>query len=670
MSDQNSPDSPKGPLDVALVHAERLLRRDPALAVEQADAILASAPHHPVAQLIKGVALRAQGRVGESRTVLLTLAGQQPQSAEAQFELGRTLMAAAEADAATQALQRAVALKDQFPSAWGALGDIYFERGSLGEADAAYLNQVRTSASNPVLMQAAVALGENKLAPAESLLREHLKLNPTDVAAIRMLAEVAARLGRYGDSEKLLTRALELAPSFAPARHNLALVLMRQGKFAESMREIDALREASPENPSYRALHAAGLARLGDYAASIALYKEAVSEQPNQPLLWLSYGHALKTAGLSEQAIGAYRKACELDPNLGDAYWSLANLKTFRFSSAEIAAMRAALGRELLEDDRFHLHFALGKALEDAGDYEESFRHYTEGAKQRRARVDYDADHTSDQVARTKTLMTTDFLASRRALGAPVSDPIFVIGLPRSGSTLIEQILSSHSAIEGTMELPDIPALVRELGETKLRSQPSKYPEVLAELSAERLRALGESYIERTRAQRQTDKPLFIDKLPNNWLHAGLIMLILPNAKIIDARRHPMATCFSAFKQHFARGQTFTYDLAELGRYYRDYVDLMAHFDAVAPGRIHRVNYERVVTDTEAEVRKALAYCGVDFEPACLTFYATERAVRTASSEQVRRPIFNEGLDQWRNYERWLGPLRDALGPVVGDYSF
>ncbi len=329
--------------------------------------------------------------------------------------------------------------------------------------------------------------------------------------------------------------------------------------------------------------------------------------------------------------------------------------------------MRQALARELSEDDRFHMHYALGKALEDAGDYAQSFAQYAEGAARRRACVDYDPEFTTDQVGRMKAVSTRDFLAQRSGMGPPARHPIFVVGLPRSGSTLIEQILSSHSMIEGTTELPDIGAISRELGERKLRSQPTKYPEVLADLDAHQWRALGESYIERTRIQRRTQKPMFIDKMPNNWLHVGLIMLILPNAKIIDARRQAMATCFSAFKQHFARGQAFTYDLGELGRYYRDYVELLAHFDDVAPERVHRVQYERLVSDTEAEVRAVLDYCRAPFEPACLRFYATERAVRTASSEQVRRPIFREALDQWRRYEPWLGLLREALGPALAE---
>jgi len=321
----------------------------------------------------------------------------------------------------------------------------------------------------------------------------------------------------------------------------------------------------------------------------------------------------------------------------------------------------ALAGGALSEEDRFHLHFALGKALEDRGRAEPAFAHYAEGNRLRRAGIDYDPEEISGHVRRSTALFTAGFLAAREGQGCPAPDPIFILGMPRAGSTLIEQILASHPQVEGTMELPDIPALAKGLGARKLKSEPSAYPECLADLGADQLRALGEDYLETTRVQRKTDRPFFIDKMPNNWAHVGLIRLILPNARIIDARRHPLACCFSNFKQHFARGQGFSYDLAELGLYYRDYVTLMAHFDAVQPGRIHLMLNEALIDDPEAEVRRLLDHLGLPFDPACLRFHENERAVRTASSEQVRRPINREGIDAWRAYELWLGPLKDAL---------
>ncbi|MEO8741691.1 MAG: sulfotransferase, partial [Lysobacteraceae bacterium] len=367
----------------------------------------------------------------------------------------------------------------------------------------------------------------------------------------------------------------------------------------------------------------------------------------------------------------AYRKSIALDPDFGEAYWSLANLKTFHFSDNDVATMRRQLERnDLIQEHRYHFEFALGKALEDAADYAGSFGHYLQGNALRRESTFYSADDTSLRVARSKLCYTKAFFDQRAGFGAEARDPIFIVGLPRAGSTLIEQILSSHSAVEGTMELPEIISMTRDLrqqADAEGRAG-NGYIDVLAGMDAAELRMLGEQYIERTRIHRKSAAPHFIDKMPNNFFHLGLIHLALPNAKIIDARRHPLACCFSGFKQHFARGQGFTYDIEDIGRYYRDYVELMAHFDDVLPGRVHRVIYENMVDDTEAEVRRLLDYCGLPFDPECLRFFENERPVRTASSEQVRKPIYREGIDHWRHYEAWLGPLKTALGPVLAAY--
>jgi tetratricopeptide (TPR) repeat protein len=394
-----------------------------------------------------------------------------------------------------------------------------------------------------------------------------------------------------------------------------------------------------------------------------------LADYPRQPKVWMSLGHALKTANHNAESIAAYRRCIELAPHFGEVWWSLANLKTFQFTDEEVGTMQAQLQRtDLSNDDRFHFHFSLGKALEDAGEYEESFRHYLEGNRLRRLLIRYDATENSAHVARSKKLFTREFFAERADFGFPAADPIFIVGLPRSGSTLIEQMLASHPHVEGTQELPDISMIARMVGKRTTRPEGSAYPRALARFSSAELHALGEKYLAQTRIQRKTQRPLFIDKMPNNFAHVGLIHLILPNARIIDARRHPLGCCFAGFKQHFARGQSFTYDLTEIGRYYRDYVALMAHFDAVLPGRVHRVIYENMVEDTEAEVRRLLAYCGLPYDEAVLRFHENQRAVRTASSEQVRRPIFREGIDQWRHFEPWLAPLKGALGNVVSAY--
>jgi tetratricopeptide (TPR) repeat protein len=548
-----------------------------------------------------------------------------------------------------------------------ALGRKLRAAGDDEAAERAELDAIRASTQDPVLIEAAMALMDGELAAAEHILRPRLKANPWDVAAIRMMAELAGRLGRYSDAENLLRRALELAPGFAAARANLATVLYRQNRPADAIAVLDQLLDGEPDNIAHRNLKAAALGRIGGFEEAIALYEEVLQRFP-QPKIWMSYGHVLKTVGRQADSVAAYRRALELAPGLGEVWWSLANLKTVKFSVEDLKVMTTALGREdISAEDRFHLHFALGKAHEDAGDPAASFAHYAKGNAARRELIDYDPADTTTLVRRSAALMTARFFAARAGQGSPLTDPIFILGMPRAGSTLIEQILSSHPLIEGTQELPEVAQMARRLGGRKRRAA-SAYPDCLADLPAEELAALGEEYLDRTRVYRKTDRPFFIDKMPNNWLHTGFIHLMLPGAKIIDARRHPLGCCFSNFKQHFARGQAFSYSLDDVGRYYRDYVAMMAAIDEALPGRVHRVIYERMVEDTEAEVRRLLDYVGVPFEPACLRFYENERAVRTASSEQVRQPINRAGMDQWQPFEPWLGPLKMALGDVLDCY--
>lgn len=515
---------------------------------------------------------------------------------------------------------------------------------------------------HPRLIEAAMAMNDNRLHDAEPLLKQHLKADPFDVFAIRMLAELAGRIGRYKDSENLLRRAVELAPGFTAARANLALVLYRLNKPTEAIAELDLLLTEEPDNIGSANLKAAALGRIGGYEDAIALYESVLATAPKQPKVWMSYGHMLKTVGRQADGVAAYREALKLIPGLGEAWWSLANLKTVRFDDGDVAAMERQLARSDIDDeDRFHLDFALGKAFEDRGEPDAAFAHYAEANRLRRTRIRYSADEAEAFVDRSIARYSRDFLDSRKGQGCNAPDPIFILGMPRAGSTLVEQILSSHPLVEGTSELNDIPALSRQIGG-------GAYPDGVEKLSPGQLREMGEEYLRRARVQRYTDKPYFIDKLPNNWAHLPLIHMILPNAKIVDARRHPLACSFSNFKQHYARGQLFSYDLSDMGRYYRGYVRLMAHVDAVRPGLVHRVIYERMVEDTEGEVRALLTALGLDFDPACLEFHKTERAVRTASSEQVRRPIYREGTDAWQPYEPWLDPLKDALGDVLTEY--
>ena len=659
-------------LDVALEHASRLLGSDPELAGQQASEILSVVEGHPVAQFVLATSHRLCGRIDAALAILGPLAHAQPQAPQVHCEHGLALAQAGRGEEAVDALRRALALRPAQPQAWRALADHLRATGDHAGADAAYLQSVRHASRSPELMRAAEALAANRLPEAERLLKARVAQQPTDVAALRMLAELAVRVGRNEDALSLLERCLTLAPGFREARHHYALVLHRDQQPERALAELDRLLAEEPQHPGGRTLKAAILCRLGDYAEGIALYDALLREYPNNPRVWMSHGHALKTAGRQDEAIAAYRRSIALDPDFGEAYWSLANLKTFRFDDADIAAMHARLARPALSDGpladehRLHFEFALGKAQEDRREYETSFAHYAAGNALRLKAMPYRAGDTRARIERAMAVYTREFFAERAGAGDPSPDPIFIVGLPRSGSTLLEQMLSSHSAVEGTMELPEIISMTRAL--RRGLDAGASYHEALADLPPTAFAALGAQYLERTRVQRKTAAPLFIDKMPNNFLHLGLILTMLPNAKIIDARRHPMACCFSGYKQHFARGQNFSYSLDDIGRYYRDYVELMAHFDAVAPGRIHRVIHERMIEDTEGEVRRLLDYCGLPFEDACLRFHENDRPVRTASSEQVRRPINRDGVDQWRHYAPWLGPLEAALGPVLTAY--
>ncbi|MGC1302895.1 MAG: sulfotransferase, partial [Caulobacteraceae bacterium] len=521
----------------------------------------------------------------------------------------------------------------------------------------------RAAITDPRLKPAAEALFRGDPDAAAQVLQPHLEANPNDIVALRMLAEAAVRHGRLADAEVLLRHTLEQAPEAPDLRFSYAKVLFQQQKAAQALPYLEALAALAPNEPAYANLRAGCLSLVGEYAAAIAIYEALLRDFPLQAQIWLNYGHALRTVGRSAEAVAVYKRCITLAPSLGDAYWSLANLKTASFTAEEIAAMAAQLDRaDLGAEDRLHLNYALGKALEDRGEHEGAFRRYQAGARLRRETAPYDPEELTAYVRRCKTLFTPGFFERRVQTGDTSTAPIFVVGLPRSGSTLVEQILASHPAVEGTMELSDIGFIAKRLGWT---SPGSSYPEAVTELHAEDLAGLGAEYLQTTRIHRKLGRPHFVDKMPTNFQHLGLIHLILPHAKIIDVRRHPLGACFSIFKQHFAQGHSFSYDQEDISRYYRDYVDLMAHFDAVIPGRVHRVIYEDLVQDTEVRVRRLLEYCGLPFDEACLRFHENARAVNTVSSEQVRRPIFREGVDRWRSYEPWLGPAKAVLGPVL-----
>jgi tetratricopeptide (TPR) repeat protein len=666
--EESQPDQ-LGSLEAATKNAAELLEVNPVLAAEQALEILEAIPNHPPAMFLLASAKRRSGDPQAAVEILEPLLNAQQKWAAAYFEYGASLGMLGRGDEAIQSLRRTVQLNQAHPEAWRVLADHLMATGDDEGGGAAYARHIQCSTRDPLLQEAAAAMVKNEVAVAERLLKSHLAKAPTDVPAIRMLAEVAMRCGRTTDAENLLQRCLELAPGFAAARCNYALLLHRRNESPQALVHIEKCLESNPQSPNYRNLAAVILSRVGEYERASEIYSRLLDEYPGNPKVWLSYGHVLKTEGRQDDCVEAYRGSIARDPGFGEAYWSLANLKTFRFTADDLSAMDEQLANpELSDENRWHFHFALGKAAEDAKDYAASFKHYSRGNALQHATNDYDAERNATRAKRLKGYFTCEFFAEREGMGCDSPDPVFILGMPRSGSTLLEQILSCHSQVEGTIELPDMTNIARELRDQAAGNEAAAYVEVVAGKSAEEIRALGEQFLENTRIHRKTGRPFFIDKMPNNFLHIGLIHLILPNAKIIDARRHPMGCCFSNFKQYYARGQKFSYSLQDMGRFYYDYVDLMKHFDEVLPGRVHRVFYEDTVADTETVVRKLLDYCGLEFEPECLRFFESKRPVRTASSEQVRQPIYKEGVEQWRHYEEWLDPLKAALGDVLDAY--
>lgn len=646
--------------------AAQLLAADPAQAEKAARALLAAAPADPSVKLILASALRRQGDAGAALTVLEPLAQAYPRAAMTHYELGLTRAALGDDGGAIAALTQAVSVKPQIPEAWEALGQAHFRRGDGAAMDAAFAQQLRHSLREPRLVAAAEAMAAARAQDAERLLGDHLAARPDDADALKMLGDVLNGLERHGEAEAALARALVLAPDFDGARFSYATALFLQQKTPQAIAELRRLLIRDPANPAWRNLMASALALAGEFDEALALQSALVVEYPNQPKLWLNHANTLKTVGRADAAVAAFRRAIHLAPRMGAAYGGLANAKVMRFTADEIAVMRALLADPALPDaDRLDVEFALGKALEDEKDHAGAFSHYAASAALRRARVAWPADAFTARVEKSERVLTAEFFAARSGAGDPAPDPIFIVGLPRSGSTLVEQILASHPDVEGTMELPD---LGRAAAMLAAAHGAQDWLDVIEQASPAELAAAGGAYLDSTRFQRRTARPLFVDKMPNNFLHAGLIALILPHAKVIDARRAPMAACFSAFKQSFAQGQAFSYDLGDLGRYYRDYVRLMRHIDRVLPGRVHRIVYEEMVDDSEGQIRRLLDACGLSFDPACLRFWETQRAVRTVSSEQVRQPIYRSGLEHWKAYEPWLDDLKAALGPALEDW--
>lgn len=637
------------------------LARNPIAAERQARALVARLPGDPRPQLILASALRRTGNPGAALPMLGELARRFPRAARTRYELGLCLGLTGRGTEGLSQLDEAVRLDPKLVEAWQALADAAFAAGDVVRETAAQAALARLACAHPVVGRAAELVVLGRHGDAEPMLRQHLLAQPNDPEASRLLASCYVAARAFDHAETLLRHALAVQPDFTTARFDLACALFARQLAQAALDELAPLSAAQPDNAAYRNLRAGCLALLGDDGAAAALHAGLAAEFPRNARIAINHGHALRTTGARDAAIAEYRRALALRPQTGEAWWSLANLKVAALTADDETEMRRQLAGRLPDSDRMHLEYALARRCEDAGAVEDAFGHYAAGAAlARRQRADWHEDY-EEQARGVARLFTPEFLAERADWGADSEAPIFVVGLPRSGSTLIEQILASHSAIEGTMELPYIPAIAGRIAN-------NGGLEAIATAPRDQIRAWGEEYLAHAAVHRRLGRPRFIDKMPNNFRHLGLIRLILPRARIIDVRRHPMAACFSAYKQLFAEGQEFSYDLNDLARYYRYYLAIVRHFQAVAPGPVHGLRYEDMVEDTEAQVRALLAATGVAFESACLRFFENDRAVRTVSSEQVRQPIYRSGLDHWRSFASCLGPLAEGLGDALENW--
>ncbi len=621
---------------------------------------------------------RCLNLIEEALATLQRLEQQHPRFSLLHQERGYCYMTLRDAPRAIDAFVRAVDINPALATSWIMLERLYRVAGDEANAGAAAERVFALKQLAPEVVRAGSLFSDGDLSAAENILRVYLLKCGDDAEALRLLGRIAHQRDDLGEAESMLEAALKIKPTYLAARSDYALVLIERQKYIRAREEINALLGLESGNSYYHSLAAAACIGLGEHESAIAVYRRLLEASPGDADLQVSLGHTLQTAGQQREATECYQRATSARPSFGDAWWSLANLKTYRFADGETERMRAeeaAPGTKPV--DRYHLCFALGKAFGDRGEYAESWRYYERGNALKRAESRYDPGITEANTREQIEVCTSQFFAARVGVGVPDQDPIFVVGLPRSGSTLIEQILASHWQVEGTQELSDIQRIVLEMEKRQTNcdglgvqtEKDAAYPGVLAELAPEDFRRLGVRYMTDTRAYRRDEHKLFfIDKMPNNFRHIGLIHLMMPNARIIDVRREPMACCFSNLKQLFASGQEFTYSIEDIARYYRTYLELMRHWDSVLPGRILRVWYEDVVEDLEGSVRYILEFCGLEYEPACVEFYKTERIVQTASSEQVRRPIFRGGLFQWRNYEPWLGPLKNSLGDALIRY--
>ena len=636
-----------------------------AVALGQLTALLDEHAEEPDVLYMTAVCHRYLRQWDDAQSYLDRLLRLAPEHGRGHQERGHLLRAQEMPAAALRSYQRACQMNPALDASWRGQLEMALQVNDEVQANQARHQLQRLQALPKPLVAATDLLAQRKLLKAETLCRQFLQKVPRHVEAMRLLADIGVRLGAMDDAEFLLESAVLFEPDNQQVRIDYVQVLRKRQKFANALAQAKLLLDSAQDNPQFQSLYAIELMQTGDYTGALGYFDKVLARLPGDAITLTSRGHALKTSGQQQEAVESYRMALAGHPDHGEAYYSLANLKTYRFTAAEISRMQQQEGSVSANPmSQVYLMFALGKAHEDLGEYSTAFNYYRQGNGLKRAQSGYDAQKMGVELQAQATFFSKDVFASRPDSGDPACDPIFIVGLPRAGSTLLEQILASHSLVDGTLELPNILSIAQSLRRRGQEEGNAEYPAIIADMSILKLRELGEKYLAETAIHRQ-DAPYFIDKMPNNFRHVGLIKLILPNAKIIDARRHPMACCFSGYKQLFAEGQEFSYDLDDLSSYYRDYVALMDHWQTVLPSDVLQVNYEQVVGDLEGQVRRILDYCGLPFEPQTLQFHDTERSVRTASSEQVRQPLYRGGLDQWRHFSEQLQPLEEQLSDII-----
>lgn len=640
-----------GQFDAALSALSEVLRTDPALI----DALY-----------MKAVCERYLTKWDDAIATLNKLKSEAPEFGRTFQEEGHLYRVMGDEQKSLHAYLRACQLNPALEASWRAQGDILQSLGRELDARKARGQAEHLAKQPKQVLAVANFIHEGKLLKAEKLCRAFLQKNPRHVEAMRLLADLGVRFSVLDDAEFLLESAIEFEPENIQLRLDYLKVLRKRQKYGAAYDLSRALHEKQPGDPVFQSQFAIDSMHTGDFEGALALFDKILDQMPDDAATLVSRGHALKTYGRTDNAVQSYKAAYRVRRDLGDAYYGLANLKTYRFADEEVTLMRTQeASDQIAYASRIQLCFSLGKAFEDREEFDTAFEYYERGNDLKRAQCRYDADQMTDELSAQAHACTNDLFARLGGRGHPAPDPIFIVGLPRAGSTLLEQILASHSQVDGTFELPNILAMAYRLRRNKHSN--TTYPHGLNGMKSEELSALGQKYIDDTRIHR-AGAPFFIDKMPNNFRHIGLINLILPKAKIIDARREPMACCFSGFKQLFAEGQEFTYGLEQVGKYYRDYVTLMQHWDDVLPGKVLRVQHEDILDDLDGQVRRMLDFCELPFETTCLEFHKTDRSVRTASSEQVRKPINKSGVDQWRPFEPHLEPLKLALGTTLSEY--